>query len=76
MFKEFDVVALKREVPEIPVSTSGTVLMIYPESPVHYEVEFSDGKGGGTRKLTQFPKNSASHRHTLGLRRLVCFVRI
>jgi hypothetical protein len=46
-FKEYDVVALKREVPGIPlpVSTSGTVLMIYPDSPMHYEVEFSDGEG-------------------------------
>ena len=47
MFKELDVVALKREVPGIPlpVSTSGTVLMIYPDSPTYYEVEFSGGNG-------------------------------
>jgi len=46
-FKEYDVVALKREVSGIPVGayTSGTVLMVYPDSHMYYEVEFSDGKG-------------------------------
>lgn len=47
MFKEHDVVALKREVPGIPLaaSTNGTVMMVYSDNPVRYEVEFSDSKG-------------------------------
>ena len=47
MFKEYDVVALKRQVAGIPlpVGTSGTVLIVYSSSPTHYEVEFTDGKG-------------------------------
>jgi hypothetical protein len=47
MFKEYDVVALKREVPGIPIpaSTHGTVLLVLPSTPTHYEVEFSEDKG-------------------------------
>jgi|HubBroStandDraft_5_1064220.scaffolds.fasta_scaffold171471_2 hypothetical protein len=45
--KEYDVVALKREVPGLPVpaSSEGTVLLVLPSTPMHYEVEFADGKG-------------------------------
>ena len=47
MFKEYDVVALKREVAgrPLPASTNGTVVMVYSGNPIHYEVEFSDSKG-------------------------------
>ena len=47
MFKESDVVALKKEVAGIPLATGteGTVLLVYPGSTAHYEIEFADGKG-------------------------------
>jgi hypothetical protein len=47
MFKEYDVVALKRKVPGIPLptSTEGTVLLVRPGSTPHYEIEFTDSKG-------------------------------
>jgi uncharacterized protein DUF4926 len=46
--KEFDVVALVRELQEIPIpaSATGTALMVFPDHPTQYEVEFSDEKGG------------------------------
>jgi len=45
MFKEFDVVGLKHATTEIPLpkGTKGTVLMIHPDNPPAYQVEFMDG---------------------------------
>ena len=47
MFKEYDVVALKKEVAGIPLATGteGTVLLVYPDGTAHYEIEFTDRKG-------------------------------
>jgi hypothetical protein len=47
MFKEYDVVALKKEVAGIPLATGteGTVLLVYLDGTAHYEIEFTDGKG-------------------------------
>ena len=47
MFKQYDVVALKKEVAVIPLATGteGTVLLVYPEGTARYEIEFTDGKG-------------------------------
>lgn len=47
MFKQYDVVALKKEVAGIPLATGteGTVLLVYPDCTAHYEIEFTDGKG-------------------------------
>ncbi len=47
MFKEYEVVALKRDLPAKNLKTgdTGTILMIYPASPSAYEVEFSDDEG-------------------------------
>ena len=44
-FEEYDVVALVRSVPDVPVpvGTQGTILMVYDAEPPVYCVEFSDG---------------------------------
>jgi hypothetical protein len=48
MFKEYDVVVLKREVPgmRVPASTSGTIVHVHDTNPPGaYEVEFFDKAG-------------------------------
>ncbi len=52
MFKEHGLVKLKNDVPtrNLKAGTLGTVVMVYPESPQAYEVEFID-EGGDTLAL-------------------------
>lgn len=49
MFKEYDIVRLKHELPTKGLSAGaiGTILLIYeqPPLPPAYEVEFTDGNG-------------------------------
>ena len=47
MFKEHEVVVLKAPTPEIPLpaGTSGTVLIVFDDTPPAYEVEFTDDDG-------------------------------
>jgi hypothetical protein len=47
MFNEYDVVKLTEDMPEENLSSgaTGTVLMVYTDSPPTYEVEFSDDSG-------------------------------
>ncbi len=54
MFREYDVVQLKQDLPSAGLisSTIGTVLMVYPSDPVEYEVEFVDKDGNTLAILT------------------------
>ena len=47
MMNEYDVVRLKRTVPEVPLpqGTRGTIVHVYPADPTGYEVEFVDEAG-------------------------------
>ena len=47
MLNEYDVVRLKRTVPEVPLpqGSKGTVVYVYPADPPGYEVEFIDEAG-------------------------------
>jgi hypothetical protein len=47
MLQEYDVVLLKQMTPAIPLrsGTKGTVLLVYPDNPPAYEVEFIDDAG-------------------------------
>jgi hypothetical protein len=49
MFKEYDVIKLKKPLPSknLPVGARGTILIVYndPNLPRAYEVEFLDEKG-------------------------------
>ena len=47
MFQEYDVVLLKQTTStvSIPQGTRGTVLIVYPDNPPAYEVEFLDEAG-------------------------------
>ncbi len=49
MLNEYDIVRLKREIPNKGLSSGavGTILLIYDQSPLPpaYEVEFTDGNG-------------------------------
>jgi hypothetical protein len=44
MFELYDVVKLKRKIPEIPLpaGSSGTIVQVYDAHPPAYEVEFPD----------------------------------
>jgi len=63
MFREYDVVLLKQMTPAIPLrsGSKGTVLVVYPDDPAAYEVEFMDdaGKSLGTYavKATDLTRN-------------------
>ncbi len=54
MFREYDVVQLKQDLPSagLIADTIGTVLMVYPSDPVEYEVEFVDKDGNTLAILT------------------------
>ena len=47
MFKEYDVVYLKNEMPSIPLPSGakGAVLIVHQSAPAAYEVEFVDERG-------------------------------
>ena len=47
MFKLYDIFRLKKKIEDedIPVGSTGTVLMIYEDNPPAYEVEFVDENG-------------------------------
>jgi len=51
MFKEFDVVIAKNELPTVPKGSVGTILIVY-ESGHDYEVEFLDSEGNTIDLLT------------------------
>ena len=48
MLREYDVVLLKEPMPAVPLprGTRGTILIVFPDSPPAYEVEFVDAAGG------------------------------
>jgi hypothetical protein len=56
MFREYDVIWLKREIPskKLPAGAMGTILQIYeqPSLPPAYEVEFTDGEGNTLALIT------------------------
>lgn len=54
MFKDYDVVALKHDLPSenLRAGDTGTVLMVYSASPPTYEVEFTDEDGATLSLLT------------------------
>ena len=54
MLREYDVVSLKRTTPEVPLSvgTTGTILLVYPDDPPAFEVEFIDGGGNSLGTYT------------------------
>lgn len=54
MFEDYEVVKLKDDLPSEGLSAGarGTVLMVYPEPPSEYEVEFLDGDGETLAVLT------------------------
>ena len=58
MFKEFDIVAPKKEMVGIPLTTGteGTVLLVDPGGTAHYEIEFTHGRGNSSFLPTPFPK--------------------
>lgn len=47
MFNEYDVVKLTEDIREenLSAGATGTILMVYTDSPPTYEVEFSDDDG-------------------------------
>ncbi len=54
MFEEYEVVRLKKDMPSenLKAGTRGTVLIVYPDSPPAYEVEFLDENGNSLTVLT------------------------
>ncbi len=54
MFEDYEVVKLKADLPAegLKAGARGTVLMVYPEPPQEYEVEFLDGDGQTLAVLT------------------------
>lgn len=54
MFREYDVVKLKKDLPaeKLKAGTIGAIVMVYPEKPQAYEVEFVDEEGGTSALLT------------------------
>lgn len=53
-FQEHEIVKLSRPLPDsnLPSGCVGVIVMIYPESPQSYEVEFTDSNGFTTALLT------------------------
>ena len=54
MLSEYDVVRLRSSTSavSIPVGTRGTILIVYDDSPIAYEVEFVDDLGSSLGTFT------------------------
>jgi len=52
MIKEYDVVELTEETPDLNIGARGAVVMVHPSSPPAYEVEFVDDEGRTMALLT------------------------
>jgi hypothetical protein len=54
MFNEYDVVRLRRQIPECGLAEGqiGTVVLVYGDPPEAYEVEFTDGDAHTVALLT------------------------
>lgn len=52
MFQEYDVVKLVKTIGNVPKGTIGAIVMIHPDTPTHYLVEFVDKQGNTMDLLT------------------------
>lgn len=52
MLQEYDVVKSVKAIENVPKDAIGTIVMIYPSTPMHYEVEFIDKQGDTIAVLT------------------------
>ena len=59
MLSEYDVVRLRTtaDAPAVPAGSRGTILIVYPDAPPAYEVEFIDKAGNSLGTFTMKESN-------------------